>query len=151
MAAVHSIVYQIDKSQHQESLKYNRIQAECVTLIAGHGINGDRKAGHNPRRQINIMSLETLQALANEGWRVGPGEMGEQMVISGLDVMALPERTRLKIGDSAVVEVFEPREPCDWLGQIQGKNHENVVGRAGVFVGVVTGGNVCVGDSVSVM
>ena len=151
MAVVHSIVYQIDKSRNQEPYQYNRIQAECVSLVAGHGIDGDRKAGHNPRRQINVMSLETLQALAGEGWRVGPGEMGEQMVISGLDVMALAEGTRLKIGDSAVVEIFKPREPCDWLGLIQGKNFEDVIGRAGVFVGVITGGNVCVGDAVSVV
>lgn len=150
MGTIRSLVYQ-DKRPDQKPDRFHRITAECVTLIAGHGIDGDSKAGHHPRRQLNIMSFETLQTLAQEGWRVGPGEMGEQIVIEGLDVAALGEGTRIRIGADAVVEIYDLRVPCSWLAEVQGKDHNAVIGRVGVMAGVVQGGSICVGDAVSVM
>jgi hypothetical protein len=59
-----------------------------ATLEAGCGIVTDRK-GRQPERQLNIMALETLEELRAAGLRTGPGEMGEQIVVSDFAGIAL--------------------------------------------------------------
>ena len=151
MNTVHSLVYQPGPSEHTPPYRYNRVAANCITLRAGHGIEGDHKAGRNPQRQLNIMSLDHLRALEAEGWQVGPGQLGEQIVLSGVDVAALPPGSRLQLGDSAVVEVHKLRTGCDWLALIQGKNPADAAGRLGVMASVVASGPVCAGAPVAVL
>jgi MOSC domain-containing protein YiiM len=150
MATIHSLVYQPEPSVHREPFHYTRIPAQHLALRAGHGIEGDRKAGHNPKRHLNIMSLEHIQALEQEGWHAAPGELGEQIVVRGLDVAALPPGTRIQLGESAVVEVTSLRTGCDWLAQIQGKNPADAAGRLGVMASVVASGSISVGAPVVV-
>src|SRR5947207_2487583 len=64
---------------------YARTPIESVELVAGRGIDGDRK-GRFEARQINLMAAETLEALSREGFKTGPGQMAEQIVVRGVDV-----------------------------------------------------------------
>jgi MOSC domain-containing protein YiiM len=148
MAEIYSIVYQPAPSEHVEPYRYNRVPLETATLIAEHGIEGDLKAGHHPERHLNIMSLETLEVLRVEGYQAGPGQMGEQLIVSGLDVYPLPAGTRLQLGEEAVVEITKQRSGCDWFEKIQGKTREVPLG---VLAKVITGGAIRVGDGVKVL
>ncbi len=127
---------------------YLRVVRDGVELVAGRGIRGDSK-GRSPRRQLNIMSQETVEQLRAEGYRTAPGELGEQIVISGIDVQTLPPGTRLLMGDSAVIEIFSVREPCNRFEHIQGK--PQAYERVGVLAGVITGGQIGIGDVVRVI
>src|SRR4051812_15633157 len=80
---------------------YARVPLETTTLEAGSGIVGDRK-GAGRARQLNIMAAQTLKQLRVEGFRTSPGEMGEQLVIAGIEIDPLPAGTRLRIGAEAV-------------------------------------------------
>src|SRR5262249_51244370 len=93
-------------------------------------------------------SAETLAALREEGFRTGPGEMGEQIVLEGIDVNVLPAKTRLRLGTLAVIEVVLPRTGCDRFERIQGKHKKLARGRMGVIVQVVASGSIAVGDPV---
>lgn len=151
MGAIHSLVYQPRRSTHQEPFRFNRVQTEQVNLIADHGIEGDFKAGRSRKRQLNVMSYETVQTLTAEGFKTEPGELGEQIVVRGMDVAALPSGTRLQFGDCAVIELTKPRTPCEWFEAIQGKPKEIAEGRVGMMARVITGGVVRVGDVVTVV
>ncbi len=151
MPTIHSLAYQPAASSDNPPYQFNRVTAEKVTLIADHGIDGDRKAGHNPNRQLNLLSLATVQALAAEGWKTDPGELGEQIVISDLALETLEPGTRLQLGDSAVIEITMLRVPCNWLGKIHDRDHNSVIGRMGVMARVITGGEVALGAPVSVV
>ncbi len=151
MSSIHSLVYQPEPSEHTPPYHYNRVPVDCVNLIAGHGIEGDRKAGHHPDRHLNIMSLDDVRSLAQEGWKTEPGQLGEQIVISGLDIASLAPGTRLQFGDSAVIEVVKLRTGCDWLELIQGKKPADAAGRLGVMARVVASGAVCTGAQVVVI
>ncbi len=144
-AEIVSIVYQPVRPVGAP-LSFARVPLETANLIAGHGIEGDRKGGH-PRRQLNILSYETVQELAAEGFQVAPGALGEQIVIRGVDVAALASGERLQLGD-AVVEVVSLREPCERFEAAQNKPLEQAIGRVGVMARVVTGGAIRVGDPV---
>jgi MOSC domain-containing protein YiiM len=119
-------------------------------LLAGHGIEGDRK-GKWGERQINIMSAETLKVLESEGFRTAPGEMGEQIVVAGIDLNTLPAGARIQLGPAAIIEVTMPRTGCDRFEHIQGKPKHLVRGRLGAMARVVTGGPIAVGDPVSIL
>lgn len=129
---------------------YNRKPLREAFLIAGYGIEGDRKGGH-PRRNLNIMDQETLGVLAGEGYPVDPGILGENLIISGIDLAAQPEGAQVRIGLEAVVEVVKPREPCYKLTPLDPRMPDSVVGRVGVMARVVESGVIRVGDSVAAL
>ncbi len=142
-----SIVHTPDGIDPRPADHYARIAVDVATLEAGRGIVPDRKG--RPQRQLNIMALETLEDLAAEGYRTGPGQMGEQIVLSGIAVDRLPSGTRLWLGDEVVIEVDKPRTGCERLRHIQGCTPADVAGRLGVMARVVVGGTIRVGDAVS--
>ena len=151
MPSIYSIVYKPDSATRQKTEdEYIRVPAQQVTLLEGHGIDGDLKGG-NPNRQLNVMCYETLQGLGNEGFTVAPGKMGEQLIISGIDLHDLPAGTRVKIGANAQIEVLEPRSGCDKFEHVQGKSPTLAKGRLGVMARVVQTGVITVGDSVEVL
>jgi MOSC domain-containing protein YiiM len=129
---------------------YTRIPVQEVQLLAGHGIEGDTKGG-NPTRNLNIMAVETAQTLATEGFATAPGQMGEQLLVSGVTVDGLPPGTRLRIGKAAVIEVTEPRTGCGKFERHQGKQKEAAAGRLGVMARVVIDGTIQIGDAVTVV
>ena len=73
--------------------RYARVPLDAAVLAAGRGIVTDKKGG-SPRRQLNVMARETLDLLDAEGYRTAPGAMGEQLVITGIDIDRLPPGAR---------------------------------------------------------
>jgi MOSC domain-containing protein YiiM len=129
---------------------YARVPLEVATLQAGRGIATDRK-GSRPERQLNVMALETLEQLRERGYKTGPGQMGEQIVISGVAIDGLAAGTRLKLGPEAVIELIKPRTGCDRLRHIQGCTPTDMAGRLGVMARVLGAGAIRVGDAVTLM
>lgn len=145
MGEVASIVYKpLNATPAEEA--YTRIPLQEAQLVVEHGIDGDAKGGKN--RQLNIMSAETVQVLAQEGFHAEPGQLGEQILIAGLDVDALPVGTRLQLGASACVELTEPRTGCGKFERYQGRKREEVANRIGMMARVVANGTIRVGDPV---
>ena len=144
-----SIVYTPAGDYDRPVERYLRVPISSADLVAGRGIRGDRK-GSNSNRALNLMSAETLAVLANEGFKTSPGQMGEQIVIAGLDFSSLIEGTRLQLGDAAVIEFVQDRTGCERFERIQGKSPSTVAGRLGFMACVITGGHIAAGDAVRV-
>ncbi len=145
-----SICYQPDVSQLEDK-KFNRVSVDTIELIAGHGIQGDRKAGRNPKRQVNIMSMNTVQILNDLGFKTNPGELGEQLVIDGFDVMDLPIGTQIQLGDSAVIELTMVRTGCAWLEMIHDQSKDDTIQRLGMLAKVIQSGTISVNDTIKVL
>jgi len=146
MSELVSIVYK-PKDAGPPAGGYTRVPVQQAQLVAGHGVEGDAKGGGGGR-QLNIMSAESLQRLAREGFHTAPGELGEQLIVAGLPVDSLPAGARVQIGESACVEVVEPRTGCARFEEYQGKQRQAAAGQVGVMARVLTGGLIRVGDSV---
>ncbi|MFZ2360532.1 MAG: MOSC domain-containing protein [Anaerolineae bacterium] len=129
---------------------FNRHPLPEAMLLAGYGIDGDRKGGH-PNRNLNVMDQEMLATLAAEGYPTGPGVLGENLIVSGVQISSLAEGSRLRIGLEAVIEVVRLREPCYKLTALDARMPESVVQRVGVMARVVENGVIRVGDSVGVL
>lgn len=144
-----------------------------ITLVAGHGVQGDAHYGttvqHRSRvavnpaqpnlRQVHLLHAEMIDALRAEGFRVDPGTLGENITTRGLDILALPQGTRLRLGRQAVIEITGLRNPCRQLDRFQqgltqallDKDADGaLVRKAGVMAIVVKGGDVHEDDSIKV-
>ncbi len=63
------------------------------------------------------MHAELFEQLAAKGFEVGPGNLGENLTTSGLDLLELPVGTSLAIGSDVVLALTGLRNPC---GQMNG-------------------------------
>jgi MOSC domain-containing protein YiiM len=146
---------------------------DSIRLIAGVGIEGDVHAGrtvqHRSRiardpaapdlRQVHLIHAELHDELNLLGYRVSPGDMGENVTTRGIDLLGLPTGTRLKLGPQAVVEVTGLRNPCVQLdgfrpGLMKAVLDRDAVGglvrKAGVMAIVLSGGVIRPGDAINV-
>jgi MOSC domain-containing protein YiiM len=147
--------------------------ATSIRLIAGIGVEGDAHAGttvkHRSRvaqdptapnlRQVHLLHSEKLREVADKGYVVTPGLLGENVTTSGIDLLSLPRGTRLRLGDIAEIEITGLRNPCtqiDAFGPglmeafIERIPGQGVIRKAGVMSIVLTGGEVRAGDAITV-
>jgi len=152
---------------------FSKHPAEWVDLLAGLGVDGDAHLGttvkHRSRvsrdpsqpnlRQVHLVHSELFAELAAAGFRVKPGDIGENITTSGVELLQLPTAARLHIGASAVVEVTGLRNPCVQLDRFQSglmsatldrAADGSLVRKAGVMAIVLVGGRVHVGDAIRV-
>ena len=116
------------------------------SVVTGErGLEGDYHTRFASKRQILLMSSNILEELDLE-----PGEIFENVIVDGLDVMALSSGQRLRMGES-LVEVTVPCEPCDQMDRIRYGLKEALRDKRGMFVKVVTGGAIRIGDPVEVL
>ena len=110
-------------------------------------------------RQVHLMHVELFAELAEKGFSVGPGEMGENITTSGVNLLALPRGTRLHIGADAVVELTGLRNPCGQIDKFQKGLMQAVldkdaqgglVRKSGVMAIVIAGGEALSGDAIRV-
>ena len=152
MATIYSITYQPQDEEYGRHIgRFIRRPLVAATLIAGHGIEGDRKAGHNPNRQLNLLSRAWLQALAPLGYTITPGSFGEQLILQEFDVEALQPGQRIRLGRGAVIEITMHRTGCVRLEAAQGLSNEPFHGRVGMLARVLTGGKIRPGDPVTLL
>ncbi|ADB30712.1 MOSC domain containing protein [Kribbella flavida DSM 17836] len=140
-----------------------------VRLIEGVGVEGDAHSGatvqhlHLVRkdasapnlRQVHLIQSELFEELAGAGYAVQPGDLGENITTTGVDLFALPTGTTLHLGDTAVLTLTGLRNPCRQIdkfrtGLLKQVLHKapggTVVRRVGVMSVVTTGGTVRPGD-----
>lgn len=151
MSEIYSIVYQPRDREYDERMgDFIREPLREATLVSGHGIDGDRKAGLNEKRQLNILSLEWLEGLRPLGYRTEPGSFGEQIIVKGLPLETLQPGDRLRVGGEALLEITKPRTGCIRLEAAQGQSNAAFNGQVGMMARVVDGGVVRVGDKVEI-
>ena len=167
---MHGEVVSVSRSPRH---RFSKEPVEAVTLVAGHGVEGDAHAGatvqHRSRkrwrpdlpnlRQVHLLHAELFDDLTVRGFAVTAGDVGENVLTRGLGLLALPTGTRLLLGGRAVVEVTGLRSPCVQLDRFADGLMEATLRRgdegalerlAGVMAVVVTGGEVRPGDAVGV-
>ncbi len=153
--------------------RFSKPTLPWIRLLAGLGVEGDAHCGatvkhrsrvrqnpHQPNlRQVHLVHAELFQELATKGFAIGPGDIGENVATSGLDLLGLPRGTRLRLGATALVEVTGLRNPCRQLdgfrpGLMAATLDRDAAGRlvlkAGIMAIVLEGGEVAPGDAVAV-
>ena len=156
---------------------FSKQTVDAVTLLPGLGVDGDAHLGarvkHRSRvaadpnqpnlRQIHLVMSELLDEVVEAGHQVVPGQLGENVTTTGLDLVGLPVGSMLRLGDTALVALTGLRNPCKQIrsvgdgvlkmmfvdGERYGRPGEQV-GRTGVMGVVVAEGLIRSGDPIEV-
>lgn len=152
---------------------FSKHAEDAITLIEGLGVEGDAHAGvtvkHRSRvardasapnlRQVHLLHAELFDELVERDHAVFPGDMGENVTTRGVDLLALPTGTRLRLGEQAEVEITGLRNPCSQIDRFQPgltaavldrDADGNLVRKAGVMAVVRRGGEVRGGDVIAI-
>lgn len=116
-----------------------------ANLIAGLGIEGDKHASAASKRQVLLADKEALDAVG-----VLPGTIKENVTVEGVDVMSLAAGTRIRLGQSAMMEITAVCEPCFRMDEIREGLKAELEGRRGMVSRVVKGGTIKVGDPIAI-
>jgi MOSC domain-containing protein YiiM len=156
-----------------ETYTFSKPSQPSIRLITALGVEGDAHLGvtvkHRSRirkdptrpnlRQVHLIHSELIAELNATGFSIHPGQLGENITTSGIDLLNLPTGAHLAIGPEAIIEVTGLRNPCQQLNDLQpglmdacmthnadGKN----TARAGIMAIVLQGGLITPGDIIQI-
>ena len=112
------------------------------------GIRGDAHAGRW-HRQVSLLPAEEIAAFNEKGAGVQHGAFGENLVVEGIDLRLLPVGTLLRCGD-VLLELTQIGKECHSHCAIYHKMGDCIMPREGVFARVLEGGQIAVGDEMTV-
>ena len=105
---------------------FSKRPCDAIRLVAGLGVEGDAHLGstvkHQSRvrrdptmlnlRQVHLIQAELFEELRGQGFAISPGNIGENVTTRGIDLLALPAGSRLRLGVAALIEITGLRNPC---------------------------------------
>lgn len=109
--------------------RFSKEVVDVITLVVGSGVEGDAHSGatvkHRSRvrrdpsqpnlRQVHLIHAELFAQAAEQGLRLAPGELGENITTQEVPLLDLPTGTVLTFGDpesGASVRLTGLRNPC---------------------------------------
>ncbi|MHB1652811.1 MAG: MOSC domain-containing protein [Desulfitobacteriaceae bacterium] len=119
-------------------------------LKPNFGLEGDAHGG-DWHRQVSLLALESIKKMQDMGLDVGPGDFAENLTTEGIELVNLPIGTKLKIGQMGMGEVTQIGKECHTKCAIYYQAGDCVMPREGIFIRVLEGGPVLVGDEIEVM
>lgn len=125
-----------------------KVEVEETNLIEDFGIEHDAHAG-NWHRQVSLLSFETREAFKARGAEIDDGAFGENIIVSGIDLIHLPVGTQIKSGD-VLLEVTQIGKECHSHCEIYHRMGECIMPTNGIFTRVLHGGKLKKGDQIEV-
>jgi MOSC domain-containing protein YiiM len=130
-----------------------KLPVESIRLTSA-GLEGDghNHAKHNtPVQAVCLQDLEKLAELSEVGYRLKPGEAGENLTVRGLNVNGLPIGTILNFSSGVVLEITKVRNPCYVMDAIDPRLKVDSLGRHGMYAKVIKEGVFHTGDTIEVL
>ena len=117
-------------------------------LIENWGLEHDAHAG-KWHRQVSLLSYEKIEEFKAKGAPIDDGAFGENLIVSGYDLKALPVGTRLRSGE-VLLEVTQIGKQCHSGCEIYKIMGDCIMPREGIFTRVLHGGVLTEGDEIHV-
>jgi hypothetical protein len=155
-----------------ETHSFTKPNVESIELVAGRGVKGDAHWGETVQhlvrvredptkpnlRQIHLIHGELHDELKQQGFEIGPGDIGENITTRGIDLLSLPRGTLLHLGTEAMVEITGLRTPCKQierfraglLAAVSQDASGNLFFKSGIMGIVLKSGVVRAGDAIRV-
>jgi MOSC domain-containing protein YiiM len=121
---------------------------ESANLIANFGMEGDAHATEGWHRQVSLLALESIVKMQEKGADVVAGNFAENLTTEGIDLLAMPLGTKIRIGDAIEGEISQIGKTCHKKCAIYYQAGDCVMPKEGIFINVLSGGTVKVGDTI---
>ena len=129
--------------------------------VGTHGITGDRQrntTSHGgPERALCLFSIEVIEALQAQGHPIGPGDVGENLTLRGIDWARVVPGARLRLGDDVLVEVMDYTPPFTHIARYfhdadsRHISQKHNPGQSRVYARVLARGALSPGDPVTLV
>jgi MOSC domain-containing protein YiiM len=120
---------------------------EGGNFITEYGLEGDAHASGNWHRQVSLLAQASIDKMRAMGIDVSAGDFAENLTTEGLELHTLPVGTRLKAGDSVLLEVSQIGKECHTGCAIFQEIGKCIMPKEGIFARVIEGGTIRPGDS----
>jgi MOSC domain-containing protein YiiM len=131
-----------------------------VTLDGAEGDYNNYRArtlGGDRDQALLLVTEDLLESLRDEGWPVQPGDLGENLTLTGIREADLGPGVQLRVGEVSVV-ITKPCEPCTelytlpYIGEARGPAFlKAAMDRRGWYARVLAPGSIAAGSPVSVI
>ncbi|MBU0986162.1 MAG: MOSC domain-containing protein [Proteobacteria bacterium] len=123
---------------------------EQALLVIDHGLQGDAHAGDG-HRQVSLLATESIAAMRSKGLEVTFGDFAENIATSGIDWKTIPVGTRVRLGDTCLMEITQIGKECIKKCAIFYQAGDCIMPREGVFARVLEGGIIRSGDRIEIL
>ena len=82
-----------------------------ATVVAHRGLDTDAHAG-DWHRQVSLLAWESIEKARATGLDVVEGDFAENVTTEGIDLLALPLGTRVRIGEDVLLELSQIGKVC---------------------------------------
>ena len=124
---------------------------DSAVLKENFGIEDDAHASDKWHRQVSLLGTESIKKIQDKGVDVGPGDFAENITTEGVTLYTLPIGTKMTIGQDIELEVSQIGKECHSRCAIYEQAGDCVMPREGIFVKVISGGTITVGDEIIVV
>lgn len=126
-----------------------KVNVHSAKVIEDFGLEKDAHAG-KWHRQVSLLSYEKIEAFKAKGAPVEEGAFGENLIVQGIDLKALPIGTKLRCNE-VVLEVTQIGKQCHSGCEIFQIMGDCIMPREGIFSRVLHGGVISEGDEIRIM
>lgn len=127
-----------------------KINIESAELRENFGIVGDAHAG-TKNRQVSLLAEESVEKMRKKGLKLKSGDFAENITTSGIDLLSLNLKDRLRAGEDVYFEVSQIGKECHTRCSIYYQVGDCVMPTEGIFVKVIKGGVIKPGDNIEVI
>lgn len=127
-----------------------KINVESAELKEDFGIIGDVHAG-TKNRQVSLLAEESIQKMRNKGLKLNFGDFAENITTSGINLLSLNLKDKLKAGENAVLEISQIGKECHTRCAIYYQAGDCVMPTDGIFARVLKGGIIRPQDDIEVI
>lgn len=167
-ANLHQLVQQFAHAGRLDAIYLRPLRREPVVsvqqaqVLPERGLVGDHKADKpsaqigGSDRQVTLIQSEHMHAVAAfvQKGQVDPAWLRRNLLVSGLNLLAAhalfkDEPLILRLGETVVLEITGPCDPCSRMEEILGPGGYNAMrGHGGMTARVLEGGTIQVGDAI---
>jgi MOSC domain-containing protein YiiM len=123
-------------------------ERQRVILKTNWGIEGDAHAG-DWHRQVSLLASESIALVREQLPTLKKGAFAENIITRGIDLEKIGIGKRIRLGESAVLEITQIGKECHNSGcAIKKATGDCIMPREGLFAKVIEGGSVAPGDDI---
>ena len=119
-------------------------------FLENYGMENDAHAECGIKRQVSLLSVDSIEKMKGMGLSVGPGDFAENLTTQGVELLSLPVGTRICIGKDIILEVSQLGKECHGGCAIRQEIGKCIMPREGIFARVIHGGCVGAGDDIRI-
>ena len=117
-------------------------------FLVDYGMANDAHAECGIKRQVSLLSVDSIEKMKSMGLNVGPGDFAENLTVTGIELYTLIPGTKLVVGNHVILEISQIGKTCHTGCAIFKEVGKCIMPKEGVFAKVVKGGEIKTGDEV---